>query len=133
MATIVKEINLDAPAENVWAALRDFQAVHIRVAPGFLTASRPDGENARLVTFANGTTAREVLVTADDATRRLVYSIPPNARLAHYSAAAQVFAESGTRSRFVWTVDLLPDSIAAYVSGQMEEGLKAMKPTFEKA
>ena len=133
MATIVKEINLNARARDVWAALKDFQAVHRRVAPGFLTASRPDGDNARIVTFANGTSAREILVSADDERRRLVYSISPNERLAHHNASAQVFPEGDAACRFVWTADLLPDAIAPYVSGQMDEGLKAMKPALEGA
>ena len=67
MATIVKEINLKARPEAVWDALRDFQAVHTRVAPGFLTDSKPDGDNARLVSFANGSKFREILVSCDDA------------------------------------------------------------------
>lgn len=132
MATIVKEINIKARPEAVWDALRDFQAVATRVAPGFLVGSRPDGENARLVSFANGSQAREVLVTCDDARQRLVYSIPPNERLAHYNASAQVVPESGDGCRFVWTIDLLPDALAAYVGGQMDEGIKAIKAAMER-
>ena len=41
MASIRNEIALTAPAERVWNAVRDFQAVHQRVAPGFLTGSKP--------------------------------------------------------------------------------------------
>ncbi len=35
MASIQRAIVLDAPAERVWDAIRDFGAVHERVAPGF--------------------------------------------------------------------------------------------------
>ena len=132
MATIVKEINLKASPDKVWDALKDFQAVHTRVAPGFLLDSRPDGENARLVSFANGSRFREILISSDDARRRLVYAIPPNERLAHYNAAAQVVPESGNACRFVWTIDLLPDAIGGYISSQMDEGLKAIKATMER-
>ncbi|MGN6117219.1 MAG: SRPBCC family protein, partial [Nitrobacter sp.] len=74
MASIYKEIALDARADDVWDAIRDFGAVHRRVAPGFLLDARLDGD-ARIVTFSNGTVAREVLVTCDDTRKRLVYAV----------------------------------------------------------
>ncbi len=132
MATIVKEINLKVRASRVWDALKDFQAVHTRVAPGFLKGSKPDGDGARIVSFANGTEARELLVSADDSTHRLVYAILGNERLKHYNAAAQVFANGENECRFVWTIDLLPSEMAPYISGQMDEGLKSMKPAVER-
>ena len=61
MATLRKQIALDAPAATVWLALRDFGAVHRRVAPGFLTDLRMDNGD-RIVTFFNGLVARERLV-----------------------------------------------------------------------
>ena len=133
MATIVKEINLKARPEAVWDALKDFQAVHKRVAPGFLTDSRPDGVDARIVFFVNGTQARELLVSTDDARRRLVYAIVGNERLKHHNASVQVVPNGENECRFVWTADLLPSEMAPYVSGQMDEGLKSMKPALERA
>jgi hypothetical protein len=44
-----------------------------------------------MVTFANGVTAREVIVDLDDERRRLVWSAT-GGRLTHHNAAAQVFA-----------------------------------------
>ena len=89
MASIHKEIPIDASAEEVWDAVRDFGAVHTRLAPGFVIDARLDGD-ARIVTFANGMVARELLVDCDDDRRRLVYAIPPNERIVHYSAAIEV-------------------------------------------
>ena len=66
MATIRKEIMLDARPDDVWDALRDFHAVHERLVPGFVIDSRPDGDNARIVTFFNGAVVREVLVGVDE-------------------------------------------------------------------
>jgi len=57
MATLRKQIALDTGATTVWAALRDFDAVHTRVAPGFLTDLKMDGDD-RIVTFFNGMVAR---------------------------------------------------------------------------
>jgi hypothetical protein len=132
MATIRKELTLETPTGKVWEALRDFHAVDERVAPGFVVKSVPDG-NARVITFSNGTVAREEFVSADDATRRLVYAICGNERLKHYQGAAQVFADGEKRCRLVWTVDLLPDAMAGYINEQMELAVGLMKSALEKA
>lgn len=129
MASIRREIALNETADRVWDALRDFQAVDTRVAPGFVTRSVPDG-TARVVTFANGTVAREELVDCDDIARRLVYAIS-NERLTHYNAAVQVFADGNAGCRLVWTVDLLPNEFATYVGQQMDAAIRVMKPALE--
>lgn len=132
MATITNEIALDARAEDVWDAVHDFNAVHRRVAPGFVNACKPDGD-ARVVTFSNGTIAREILVSSDDAKRRLVYAVLANERLQHYSAAVQIFADGDRRCRLVWTIDLLPNTLADYVRSQVALALTTMKTTLEGA
>jgi hypothetical protein len=38
----------------------------------------------------------------------------------------QVLADGGVGSRLVWIVDLLPDEIAPYIAGQMEQAALAM-------
>jgi hypothetical protein len=130
MASIRKEFHLNVPAEEVWDALRDFYAVQERLAPGFLTALQRE-PGARVLTFFDGSVAREILVSVDDEQRRLVYTIPSE-RLQYHGASAQVFAD-GKGCRFVWITDLLPDAIAPYISGQMDEGVKAMKAKLQAA
>jgi Polyketide cyclase / dehydrase and lipid transport len=125
MASIHKEILIEAPSHEVWDAVRDFDAVHTRLAPGFVTDSRMDGD-ARVVTFANGTVARELLVDCDDTRRRLVYAIESE-RITQHSASVQIFDESNGRCKFVWTVDVLPNRIAPYIDSQMDLGVTAMK------
>jgi hypothetical protein len=134
MATIRKEFKVIARADQAWAALADFQAVDKRIAPGFVVDSRPDpgptGE-ARIVTFANGTSAREILVTSDAKTRRLVYAVVGNDRLKHHSASAEIIAD-GNACRFVWTADFLPNEVAPYIDGQMEQGAAVIRQTLDK-
>ena len=129
MASIHKEVLLAAPSDGVWDAVRDFAAVHTRLAPGFVTDCKMDGDT-RIVTFANGTVARELLVDCDDTRRRLVYAIIGE-RIRQHSASAQVFDDGEGRSRFVWTVDVLPNEIAPYISAQMDEAVIKMKQKLE--
>jgi carbon monoxide dehydrogenase subunit G len=134
MASVTRETLIAARPEDVWAALQDFQAVHQRLAAGFVVDSRPDGEGARVVIFFNGAVAREILVAVDDADRRLVYSVVESALgFTHHNAAARVdpAGADGDATRFVWTVDLLPDDAAAYVAPLMEQGLEAIRTTLE--
>ncbi|MGT2502708.1 SRPBCC family protein [Bradyrhizobium guangxiense] len=131
MASIQNDIRLDAPAHAVWDAVRDFGALHQRLVPGFVTACTRDGD-ARIVTFANGSVAREVLVDYDEARRRLVYAIS-NERLRHYSASVQVIAEDERKCRLVWIIDLLPNELAPYVQGQTKEAVAAMHRAFPPA
>ena len=131
MASIHNDILINAPARDVWDAVRDFGALHQRLAPGFVTACTLEGD-ARIVTFANGSVAREVLVDCDDARQRLVYAIN-NERLKHYSASVQVIADGETRCRLVWTIDMLPKELAPYVQGQTKEAVVAIHRAFPPA
>ena len=124
MTTIRKEFRSPRPAEDVWALLKRFEAVH-ELAKGFVVATKMEPSGARLVTFANGMEVREWLVSASDAERRLVYAILDHPKYSHYSAAAQVF-DDGTGSRFVWTVDFLPDEMAGQQDAAMDAGAAAM-------
>jgi hypothetical protein len=125
MASIHRDIPIDARAEDVWAAVRDFGAVHRRLAPGFVLDARLD-DDARIVTFANGTTAREFLVDCDDTRRRLVYAVTSE-RVKHYNASVQVIADGEARARLIWIVDILPNDIAPYIAGQMDQAALAMQ------
>jgi carbon monoxide dehydrogenase subunit G len=125
MASIHKDIVIDASPNDVWDAVRDFGALHRRLVPGFVLDSRLDGD-ARIVTFSNGTVARELLVDSDDAKRRLVYAVVSE-RIKQHSASVQIFAEGDGRSRLAWTVDVLPHDIAPYIDAQMDQAALAMQ------
>ena len=133
MASIHREIIIEASAEQVWAAVRDIGAIHTRLAPGFVTDTKlEEGGIARVVTFGNGLVARELIVDLDEQARRLCWSAA-GGRLTHHNASAQVFDEGPARCRFVWIADLLPNELAPSITGMIEQGLSAIKPTLEAA
>ncbi len=129
-ASVRKEVVIEAPPAFVWDALKDFGALDKRLARGFVTATRLDG-GARLVTFANGSEARELLVDIDEEAMRLVYAIKSDRLIAH-SASAQVSPKGKKRTRFVWIADFLPDELEPYLDAQMEAGAAAIKKTLEE-
>lgn len=128
MATIRKVILTRAQPEDVWDAIRDIGALHTRLVRGFVTDTRLE-PGVRIVTFANGLTVREPIVTIDEDGKRLVWSAV-GGLATHYNAAVQVFAEPDS-ARVIWTVDFLPDEVANKIDAAMEAGARAMKATLD--
>jgi len=131
MATIYKEFTVDADIASAWDALRDFNAVHQRLAPGFVVDCKP-GDGSRTVTFANGAQAHELLVGIDEAAHRLSYTVT-GGKATHHMASAQLFAEGENRTRFVWITDVLPDSLEGYIDTMMTQGAAVMQRTLSGA
>ena len=127
MASIRREVLIDAPVEHVWDALRDVGAIHKRLAPGFVTDVRLE-PGARVVTFGNGMVVRERMISVDDAERRVAWSATGEL-LSHHNASAQVFAEGARKTRFVWIADLLPDEAAPAITEMIEQGIGVIRAT----
>lgn len=129
MASIRRQVVINADPGAVWAALRDWDALHKRLAAGFVIDCRRDG-TARIVTFASGVVLREEILGCDDEHRRLAWSIV-DGPYTHHNGAAEVLVEGVRRTRFVWTADLLPDALADPTAQAIEQGLVAIKRTLE--
>ena len=131
MASIYKEIRIEAPSEQVWDAVRDFGALPERLVPGFVVESELD-EDVRTITFFNGSVVRERLVGIDDDARSVVYSALDGARgSTHHNASVQVFDAGDARSRFVWVTDVLPHELESTIGGLMDQALVVIEQTLE--
>src|SRR3954466_9097161 len=129
MATLHKEIHIEARPEAIWDAARDVGALHTRLVPGFVVDARLEGD-ARIVTFGNGMVVRELIISVDDQRRRLAWTAV-GGRTTHYNAVLEVPAH-GPGTLVGWTIDLLPDEMATPIAAMQESGLAAMKATFER-
>ena len=129
MATIRKEITTTAKPDQVWAAIRDIGALHTRLVPGFVVDTKLE-PGARIVTFANGITVRERIVTIDDQAKRLVWSVVSE-RFTHHNGSLQVFVNADGETNVVWIADLLPDEAAGMSSQIMDHGMSAMKTALD--
>jgi carbon monoxide dehydrogenase subunit G len=128
MATLRRELTTRATPEAVWDAISDVGALHTRLVPGFVTNTTMDGD-ARVVTFANGLTVREPIVTVDGRERRLAWS-SEGGITTHYNASVQAMAE-GERTRVVWIADFLPDTAKARIAAAMDAGIAAMQKALD--
>ena len=128
MASVHREVVIERPVDKVWDALADVGALHTRLVRGFVVDCRLE-TGARVVTFANGLVARELIVSVDAARRRIAWSVV-GGRLSHHNASAQAFAEGDGECRVVWIADFLPDEHAGAIAAMIEQGLQAMQRTF---
>ena len=101
------------------------------IAPGFVTDTKLEGDS-RYVTFANGFTVRELLVSCDDNARRLAYSVQGgSAQHHHASFEAKPNGRGGTC--LVWTTDVFPDAAAAKLRPMIEQGTEVMRRTLGRS
>jgi carbon monoxide dehydrogenase subunit G len=132
MASVRKEILVNATPEQVWDAVRDVGAVHRRLTPGLVLDTQIEGDT-RILSFPNGGMAREWIVAIDDEARRLAYSVVEGRMaLIHHHATFQVFPDGENHSRLVWTTDFLPHTFAAEIRVRMERGAIVMKQALEQ-
>jgi hypothetical protein len=129
MASIRKEIRIDAPAGQIWDALKDVGALHTRLVPGFVKDTKLEGKT-RVVTFGNGMVAREEIVSIEPTQQRVAWAVVGQ-QFRHYNGAAWVEADPKGGSRFYWTADLLPDELAPQVDQMMTAGIEVVKRTLE--
>jgi carbon monoxide dehydrogenase subunit G len=133
MATITKTIITRTSPESVWSAMRDVGALHTKLVPGFVTATRvePGEPVVRVVTFANGAVAREPIVSVDDDARRIAWAVE-GGETTHFNGSAQAFPEPDGGTRVIWRTDVLPDAAAPAIDAAMTAGAAAMKAALAK-
>lgn len=131
MASIYKEFVVNASPEFVWQAIKAVGDVHVRLAHGFVTNTRLEGDT-RTVTFANGYSVQEQIVTVDDVTCRLVYR-SVGGKASHHNAFFQVFPIPDGKSRVLWVTDLLPDEMRASIEHMVALGSSAIQQTLERS
>jgi hypothetical protein len=130
MASISKEIVTRANPNAVWDAIRDIGALHTRLVPGFVTATEliPGG---RRVTFGNGLVVNEPIIDSDDERRRLAWTANGEGLALHALQRVGPGLSPRTRSRVVWTADLLPHEAAPTVGSMMDQGMAVMARTLD--
>lgn len=129
MATIQKEVVTRASPDQTWDAIRDIGALHTRLVPGFVIDTKVV-PGARIVTFVDGATARERIVSLDEKSRRLVWTAEAPF-LEHHNGSVQVI-ERGTTTCVIWTADFLPDEAFDTVNALIEAGGEAMRNALDR-
>jgi carbon monoxide dehydrogenase subunit G len=132
VATIRQDISVRCPPAAVWDAVRDLEAVHQRLVPGYAAAATVSGDT-RILTMSNGAVVRELILGLDDERRRFAYSVieTPMPIKSHH-ATFEVFPD-GDDTLLVWTTDALPDSLEPEIRARTARGAAVIKQTLEAA
>jgi hypothetical protein len=86
----------------------------------------------RTITFADGFTVKEQLVTSDDELHRLTYSAT-GGRAQHHNAALQLSSLGDCLTHFIWVTDILPSDAKNSIEKMVEIGITAIQNTLESA
>jgi mxaD protein len=122
MATGQASIDIDRPADAVWAVVGDFGGIGTWM-PG-IDACRLEGDRRVLDTM--GMTITEELVAKDDAARALTYAIVDGAPVERHRAVITV-SPDGNGSHVTWDVDAEPDAMAEVMTTIYQSSLDALK------
>ena len=131
MAYIRESTHIDVTPAAAWDALRDWGALHTRLAAGFVTDTALD-RGDRVVTFCDGSVVRERLVSCDEDAQRLAWSIVDGPYV-HHHASAQVSDDGHGATVFVWIADVLPGTLAERTAQMMRLGIEAVRRTLDTA
>ena len=122
MATGQASIDIDRPADAVWAVVGDFGGIGGWM-PG-IDACRVEGDRRILDTM--GMTITEALVKKDDTARALTYTIVDGAPVERHQAVITV-TPRGDSSHVTWDVDAEPDAMAEVMTTVYQGSLDALK------
>jgi carbon monoxide dehydrogenase subunit G len=122
MATGQASIDIDRPADAVWAVVSEFGGIAAWM-PGIDTC-RVEGDRRILDTM--GMTITEELVKQDDAGRALTYSIVDGAPVDRHQAVVTV-TPKGDGCHVTWDVDAEPDSMAELMTTIYQSSLDALR------
>ena len=125
-----REIVIARPAAHVWDALADVGALHTRLVKGFVSDCRLE-PGARIVTFANGMVARELIVDVDAGSRRIAWAVV--GRRSAISTPAHRLSPKAKRPAASSGSPISCRRERDPVAGMIEAGLAAMKRTLEAA
>ncbi len=120
---ITIERTLNFPIDEVWGIVGDVQRVDW--VPG-VERCEFDGEVRRFTMSGAGHLAERIF-EHDDNARRLVYGVvestPP---LEHHRACIQLSAD-GERTKFLWTTEVAPESVAPFIRKGMQGSLDMLE------
>jgi carbon monoxide dehydrogenase subunit G len=125
MAAGEVEVTVDATPDAVWAMLGDFGGIE-KYFPG-IESLRLEGDDRIIGMF--GMEIREHLVSRDDATRSLTYSVIDGVPVESHRATVTVTPD-GDGSKVTWAYEVTPDEMAPIFGDTYKGALAQVEAAF---
>jgi mxaD protein len=116
------EIDIDKPADDVWAVVGDFGGIGGWM-PG-IESCAVAGDDRMLKTMGMDITER--LERRDDGTREITYAIIDGVPVTSHKATITVVPD-GSASHVTWDVEVEPDEMTELMQGIYQQSLQALK------
>lgn len=111
---VTVKTKIAAPADAVWAVVRDFNGLGKFVALVERSVQQGDGAGAiRTLTLPGGATTTERLDVLDDLARTLTYSIVGASPFSDYSSTMSVHAVGSAECEFEWSATFETQGVSA--------------------
>lgn len=127
MATIVRTIDIDTTVDAVWKKLSDTARISDLI--GFLASSKQNGDT-RICQLDGGGELTEKIVSVDPELKRVMYSITESPLNMDFHAASMQVVDNAGLARLIWTVDLLPATVAEQMMPLLEASCADIKSVF---
>jgi carbon monoxide dehydrogenase subunit G len=128
MGSATNEIDIDRPADDVWAVVGDFGGL-AEWMPG-IDSCRVDGDDRVLQMM--GMELVESLRRRDAETRTLAYGITKSPMgIEHHEATITVTPTGDASSHVTYSLEVRPDSMTEVMSGAYASALTALKAKLE--
>ena len=124
MASIVKQIDVNADASRAWARIADTGSVDTLVS--MITACRLDGDT-RYCTLADGSELVEQVIAVDADHMRLAYRISGGPIPFEFHAGSMQVREHGMGSRLTWTFDFKPDGLSEMIAPMLDAAAQSIQ------
>ncbi len=126
MAEGAVDVTIDAAPDAVWAKVGDFGALE-EIFPG-IQAFRLEGDE-RVIGMGGGMEIRERLLSRDEATRTLTYSVIAGVPLERHEATITV-EPSGNGSKVTWAYEVEPAEMATLMGDSYKGALGSLQGLF---
>jgi hypothetical protein len=123
MATIYTEVELDRPADEVWAQVADVGGISNMLS--IVDESSAEGD-IRRCTLASGAEIEEQIISIDHDTRRVAYTLTKGLPFDYHAASMQVLPRGEGGCTLRWITDIKPDSEAERMGPMFEADLQRL-------
>ena len=125
MASIYRELELEASPEQAWQAIRDVGNVNKIIT--HLGEVTMEGDR-RTCSLGDAGRLDELIVSVDDDRRRLAYSIQASPfNFSYHSASMQVTHSDGEGSRLLWITDVKPDEAVQVLEEAIDAAASSLR------